>query len=76
LIDAEFSIGTPGVAVEPDDPAQRHWRFRQEGKAGLLGEAGSHACHIACFVTGLRAEEVCGSMATFAPGAKYMTTLT
>jgi predicted dehydrogenase len=69
LIDAEFSIGTPGVALEPDDPAKRHWRFRtdQEGKAGLLGEAGSHAYHMACFITGLRAEEVSAAMATFAP---------
>jgi predicted dehydrogenase len=69
LIDAEFSIGAPGVALEPDDPAKRHWRFRidREGRAGLLGEAGSHAYHLACFITGLRAEEVCATMATFAP---------
>jgi predicted dehydrogenase len=39
LIEAEFSIGTSGVALERDDPAQRHWRFRvdQEGKACILG---------------------------------------
>jgi predicted dehydrogenase len=76
LIDAEFSIGVPGVALEPDDPAKRHWRFRldQEGKAGLLGEAGSHAYHMACFITGLRAEEVSAAMTTFALGAKCMTT--
>jgi predicted dehydrogenase len=69
LIDAEFSIGTPGVALEPDDPANRHWRFRadQEGKAGLLGEAGSHAYHMACYITGLAAEQVSAVMATYAP---------
>jgi len=69
LIDAEFSIGTPGVALEPEDPAKRHWRFRvdQEGKAGLLGEAGSHAYHMACYITGLTAEEVSAVMATYAP---------
>ena len=55
LIDGEFSIGTAGVALEPDDPAKRHWRFRpeQEGKAGLLGEAGSHTYHMVSYVTGL-----------------------
>lgn len=69
LIDAEFSIGTPGVALEPDDPARRHWRFRmdQEGKAGLLGEAGSHAYHLAWYITSLAAESVSALMATYAP---------
>lgn len=69
LIDAEFSIGTPGVALEPDDPARRHWRFRidQEGKAGLLGEAGSHAYHLAWYITGLSAESVSALMTTYAP---------
>src|SRR5262245_16643736 len=27
LVDGEFSIGTPGVALEPEDPSKRHWRF-------------------------------------------------
>jgi predicted dehydrogenase len=69
LVDGEFSIGTPGVALEPDDPSKRHWRFRpeQEGKAGILGEAGSHAYHMICYVTGLAAQSVSALMATFAP---------
>ncbi|MBV9244883.1 MAG: Gfo/Idh/MocA family oxidoreductase [Methylobacteriaceae bacterium] len=69
LIDGEFSIGTAGVALEPDDPAKRHWRFRpdQEGKAGILGEAGSHAYHMASYITGLHAGSVSALMATYAP---------
>src|SRR5262249_38201644 len=69
LIEAEFSIGTPGVALEPADPARRHWRFRvdQEGKAALLGEAGSHAYHMVRYVTGLTATEVSALMSTHAP---------
>jgi predicted dehydrogenase len=69
LIEAEFSIGVPGVALEPDDPARRHWRFRvdQEGKAALLGEAGSHAYHMVGYVTGLTATEVSALMSTHAP---------
>jgi predicted dehydrogenase len=69
LIDAEFSIGTPGVALEPQDPARRHWRFRadQEGKAAILGEAGSHAYHMACYISGLVAEDVSAVMSTYAP---------
>jgi len=80
LIDGEFSIGTAGVALEPEDPAKRHWRFRpdQEGKAGLLGEAGSHAYHMVSYITGLYAVSVSALMATYAQGREvydnaYMT---
>lgn len=68
MIEGEFSIGTAGVAFEPDDLSERHWRFRpdQEGKAGILGEAGSHVYHMACYVTGLHAESVSATMATYA----------
>jgi predicted dehydrogenase len=68
MIDGEFNPGTPGIALEPDDPARRHWRFRadQAGKAGLLGETGSHAYHMINYVTGLYAEQVSSLMATFA----------
>jgi predicted dehydrogenase len=68
LIDGEFSIGTPAIAVEPDDVSQRHWRFRpdQEGKTGILGEAGSHTYHMATYITGLYAESVSSLMATYA----------
>jgi predicted dehydrogenase len=68
LIEAEFCIGTPGVALEPENLAERHWRFRpdQEGKTGLLGEAGSHAYHMACYMTGLAAKSVSALMATYA----------
>src|SRR6185295_20098286 len=59
----------PGIANEPDDLAKRHWRFRpdQEGKVGLLGEAGSHAYHMTGYITGLYAEQVSSLMATYAP---------
>ena len=69
LIDGEFSIGTAGVALEPDDLSRRHWRFRpdQEGKAGLLGEAGSHTYHMVSYITGLYAKSVSALMATYAP---------
>jgi predicted dehydrogenase len=68
LIEGEFAIGTAGVALEPEDLSTRHWRFRvdQEGKAGILGEAGSHAYHMACYVTGHSAESVSALMATYA----------
>jgi predicted dehydrogenase len=68
LIEAEFASGDPGVALEPVDPAERHWRFRPEsmGPAAILGEVGSHAHNIAEFVTGERAARVSARLDTFA----------
>jgi predicted dehydrogenase len=70
LIEAELSAGDSGVMNDPTDPSRRHWRFRAAsmGKHAILGEVGSHAYNIACFVTGSVAEKVSADMATFAPG--------
>jgi predicted dehydrogenase len=70
LVQAEFPIGTAGMVAEEPDPKQRHWRFdpARAGKAGLLGEVGSHAHHLARFVTGLEITALSARMATFAPG--------
>jgi len=68
LVEAEFSSGDPGVAREPEDPAQRHWRFRAAsmGEAAILGEVGSHAHNIAEYVTGRRATRVAARLDTIA----------
>jgi predicted dehydrogenase len=70
LIEAELSAGDPGVMSEPANPSLRHWRFRagSMGKHAILGEVGSHAYNMACFVTGLTAEKVSADMVTFAEG--------
>jgi predicted dehydrogenase len=69
MIEGEYSIGNTSGVTEIDDPTRRHWRFRadQAGKAGLLGEAGSHAYHMACYISGLRAYSVSAVLSTFAP---------
>ncbi len=72
LVVAEFPIGTRGMVAEEPDPARRHWRFDSDrvGPAYILGEVGSHAHHLASFVTGLPVEAVSASLATFAPGRR------
>lgn len=69
LIEIEFAPGEPGTASEPADPSRRHWRFRESsmGKAAILGEVGSHAYNIACFICGSRAHSVSASLSTIAP---------
>jgi predicted dehydrogenase len=67
LVEAELCAGDPGVSTEPEDPTQRHWRFRAAsmGKGAILGEVASHAHNIATFVTGLEVTEVAAEMSTF-----------
>jgi predicted dehydrogenase len=78
LIEAELSAGDSGVVNEPKDPSRKHWRFRAEsmGKHAILGEVGSHAYNIACFVTGLTAKKVSADMGPSQRGAKCLTTPT
>ena len=68
MIEAEFAGGAPGVAVEPDDPAKRHWRFRAgtAGREALLGEVGSHIYHMIGYVSGMTPRRLSARMQTFA----------
>ena len=68
IVEAEFAGGSAGGAVEPADPAQRHWRFRASsmGKEALLGEVGSHAYHLMGYVSGMMPSRISARMQTFA----------
>ena len=68
LVEGEFAGGSPGVALEPDDPAKRHWRFQagSMGKEALLGEVGSHAYHLMRYVAGTTPCRLRARMQTFA----------
>src|SRR5258707_3822670 len=68
LIETELSAGDPGVVREPEDPSQRHWRFRKSsmGEEAILGEVGSHAFNLACFVSGLEVIRLSARMSTVA----------
>ncbi len=67
MIDSEFASGGAGVALEPDDLSQRHWRFRPEiaGREGILGEVGTHAYHLIRYVTGRTPSRLSARMQTF-----------
>jgi predicted dehydrogenase len=68
LIDGEFASGERGVAVEPEDPAERHWRFKREsmGPAVVLGEVGTHVHNLAAFVSGAEVTGVSALLQTLA----------
>ena len=69
ILEAELAAGDPGVSSEPVDPAQRHWRFRDDvmGKGAILGEVSSHAHHLLHFIFGEEIVEVSAEMSIFVP---------
>lgn len=68
MVEAEHAAGGPDMVSEPDDPATRHWRFRESsmGKASILGEVGTHPHNITEYVTGRRVTSVSASLTTLA----------
>ena len=70
IFESELAAGDKGVSVEPDDPADRHWRFRPDimGKGAILGEVASHAHHLQYYILGEEVAEVSAEMSTFVPG--------
>lgn len=69
MVEAEFVEGSPDLALEPEDPETRHWRFRPEsmGKAAVLGELGTHVHHLLRYVTGLDVLRVSANMQILTP---------
>jgi predicted dehydrogenase len=56
--------------LEATGQKQAAWRTdpAQAGAGGSLGDIGTHAYHLACFVTGLRLEALCADLTTFVSG--------
>lgn len=48
---------------------QAAWRVdpNRSGKAGCMGDIGTHAFNLAEYITGLKATEICGELQTFVP---------
>lgn len=62
-------LSTP---LEREGVKQAEWRTdpARAGIAGALGDIGSHAFHLARFVTGLETEEAAADVTVFVPGRK------
>lgn len=58
--------------TEQQDFKQAEWRTDPErsGAGGSTGDIGTHAYHLACFVTGLKVESLAADLQAFVPGRK------
>ncbi|MCR9235419.1 MAG: Gfo/Idh/MocA family oxidoreductase [Alphaproteobacteria bacterium] len=67
VVQAEYP---QGWLSSRQDSKQAEWRSdpARAGAGGSIGDIGTHAYHLAQFVTGLTAEELTADLATFVPG--------
>ncbi len=72
VIYAQYAQGWLSEALEKTGQKQAAWRTdpKRSGPAGCLGDIGTHAFHLACFVTGLKPEAVLADLSTFVKGRK------
>lgn len=66
----EYTQGWLSKRIELEGGNNAGWRTNPEltGKAGAMGDIGTHAWHLAEYMTGLKVEEVCADLRTFAEG--------
>lgn len=65
----EYPQGWLSAKVEDQGNAQASWRTdpKRSGKAGCMGDIGTHAHHLAEYITGLKVTELCASLNTYVP---------
>lgn len=66
----EYTQGWLSDRIELQGGNNAVWRTdpKQTGKAGCIGDIGTHAWHLAEYVTGLKVREVCADLRTFVNG--------
>jgi predicted dehydrogenase len=66
----EYPQGWLSSKLEDSGNPQASWRTdpKRSGKAGCMGDIGTHAHHLAEYVTGLRTTEICANLNVFVPG--------
>src|SRR5690349_14128810 len=68
---AEYSQGWLSTLLEATGQKQADWRTDPaRAGAGALGDIGSHAEHLARYVTGLEIERLCADVSTFVTGRR------
>ncbi|HJL87798.1 MAG TPA: Gfo/Idh/MocA family oxidoreductase, partial [SAR324 cluster bacterium] len=69
VVFAEFAGGFFADAADADNPRVR-WRFdpKQAGVSAVTADAGIHALHMACFVSGQRVSSLSADFANFVEG--------
>src|SRR5215471_10089849 len=72
VVQVEYPQDWLSTPLEKTGQKQAEWRTApaRSGPGGCLGDIGKHAFNLACFVTGLKCEEVAADVTTFVPGRR------
>ena len=72
VVQVEYAQDWLATPLEQTGQKQAAWRTdpAQSGAGGSLGDIGTHAYNIACFVTGLHCREVAADVSIFVPGRR------
>ena len=72
LVQVEYVQDWLSTPLERTGQKQAEWRTdpARSGPGGSLGDIGTHAYNLACFVTGLTCEKVAADVSTFVPGRR------
>jgi predicted dehydrogenase len=70
MVQVEYPLEWMATAIEATGNAQAEWRTdpKRSGRGGSIGDIGTHAYHLAAFVSGLKLDALCADLATFVPG--------
>jgi len=72
IVQAEYAQDWLTERLEDSGQKQASWRTdpAQSGAGGCIGDIGTHAYHLGCFVSGLAAESLCADLSTFVDGRR------
>ncbi|MGI6245861.1 MAG: Gfo/Idh/MocA family protein [Pseudochelatococcus sp.] len=70
VVQVEYPLEWMATGIELQGNAQAAWRTdpKKSGRGGAIGDIGTHAYHLAGFVTGLKVESLFADLATFVAG--------
>lgn len=70
VVQVEYPLEWMATGIELQGNQQAAWRTdpKKNGRGGSIGDIGTHAYHLAGFVTGLKAEAIAADLATFVEG--------
>ncbi len=72
VVQAEYAQDWLTEKLESTGQKQAEWRTdpKRSGAGGCIGDIGTHAYNLACFVTGLELEELSAELTTFVEGRR------
>ncbi len=72
VIQVEYAQDWLAQDLEASGQKQALWRTNPalSGEGGCIGDIGTHAYHLACFVTGLQATQLAAQLTSFVPGRR------